>query len=100
MSNHTVKEFLQDSIDSWQQSANHNKRQIISSFILAGIGIVPAVVGAEALYSGDVVGGLAAVGFGGVITAAGAHEVVEDLKLFADSNSTLAIRQDELERNS
>jgi hypothetical protein len=69
MSKISQREFFQESIDSWRQSANHDKKQALLSFMIAAVGVVPATIGAEALFTGDVVGGLVGIAVGGAFVA-------------------------------
>ena len=98
MSSNNRIEFLKESIDSWQQSANHDKKQTLLSSIFAAIGIVPATVGTELIFSGDVVGGLVGLVMGGSFIVEGVHEGLRELRDYTDCVSIVAVRQHELSR--
>ncbi|HUD03416.1 MAG TPA: hypothetical protein VMR51_01390 [Patescibacteria group bacterium] len=91
------KEFLEESRDSWSESAKHDRKQFLASFTIAATGLALAGVGIGTAFSGDVIGGVIEIGVGGALAFASARQGLGEVQDFAEMTAQTAVRQSQID---
>lgn len=94
------KEFLTDSRDSWQESANHDKKQALASFAIAASGISLATSGAIAGFEGAPVIGIPAFLVGVAVSIHSYRDAKFEIERAMKMQGLADIKQHELDNLS
>ncbi len=91
------RESLEESIDSWAESARHDRKQFLASFAIAATGVGVFGIGIKTALSGDVPGGVLEMGIGGGLAATFGKIGLGEVQDFADMTAQTAVRQNQLD---
>lgn len=92
------RKFLEESIDSYRESARHDKNQFLASFVIAATGIALAGVGIGSMINGNIAGGAAELGIGSTMAVVFGQLGLKDVRSFTDMTAQIAVRQYQIEQ--
>ena len=90
------REPLEASRESWQESTEHDKRQLILSLGIGGAGLFLAGVGIVGIVAGAPIEGAAGVAAGGTLTYWGAKDAERELRSMLEMQAITAQREQQL----
>ncbi|HLB66429.1 MAG TPA: hypothetical protein VJJ78_02450 [Candidatus Saccharimonadales bacterium] len=91
------RETLEESRDSWTESASHDRKQFLASFAITATGIVLVGIGIKTALSGDVSGGVLEMGVGGGLATTFGKMGLSEVQDFANMTAQTAVRQSQLD---
>ena len=90
------KPFLEESRDSWQVSADHDKRQALTSFVIAGCGVAIGTAGSIGTIEGEPVIGVPGIVVGVGMLMAGYRAAKQDIESAMEMQGKVAVREHEI----
>lgn len=92
------REFLEESIEGWQEDEKDDRLQFLASFTVAATGLCMVGVGVKTITEGDVGNGIAEVVIGGGVAAGFGRAGLREISDYADSHSRVVARQEKLDK--
>lgn len=89
-------ELLEESRNSWQESAEHDKKQFLASFAMTATGAFLTGVGTNATIDKDVRGGITGIAIGAIMAISSAKVVMEEIHDFAEMSARANTRQQQI----
>lgn len=89
----TNRQELEESLTSWRESAEHDKKNLKLSALIGGMGLTLTGVGIVGVVAGIPLEGSMAIGVGGTLAYMGAQEARDDLRTLLESQRVVAQRE-------
>jgi hypothetical protein len=86
------KRIIEQSRDFWDESAEHDKKQLKLSLAIGGMGLGLAGVGVMGILAGAPIEGGLAVALGGGLTATGAESAKSEIQMMLEAKAIAARR--------